>query len=227
MAAVTGSFEAGISESSRVLAVRGRILPSTLENVVLCAEVQRTNETGETEWLVVEGESNLPEAGGRVQRLFLKPEAPRAYPEAIRALLQADLIVACPGSFYTSLLPNLLVPSIRAAITASAAKTVYICNVATQRGETDGYSVADHVKALQEVAGDAFDVVLANDNYDVTRPIASGVNWVTLPPAGETIPGVRLFTGNLVEDGTPWRHDSHKLAQRLMAVYHQLVAEKV
>lgn len=226
MAAVTGSFEAGISESSRVLAVRGRILPSTLENVTLLAEVQRTGESGEPEWQIVEGESNIPEARGVIQRLFLRPEAPRAYPEAVRALLQADLIVASPGSFYTSLLPNLLVPHIRDAIAASRAQRIYICNVATQRGETDGFGVSEHVEALQRHAGGAFTVVLANDNYDITQPIASGVNWVTLPEDEASLGGVRLFTGDLVEDNTRWRHDSRKLARRLMAVYHQLVAER-
>jgi uncharacterized cofD-like protein len=226
MAAVTGSFEAGISESSRVLAVRGRILPSTLENVTLLAEVQRTGEGGETEWLIVEGESNIPETGGVIQRVFLRPEAPRAYPDAVRALLQADLIVACPGSFYTSLLPNLLVPHIRDAIAASRAQRIYICNVATQRGETDGFGVREHVEVLQRHAGDAFNVVLANDNYDITLPIASGVQWVTLPEDERMLGGVRLFKGDLVEDNTRWRHDSHKLARRLMAVFNQLAAER-
>lgn len=226
MAAVTGSFEAGISESSRVLAVRGRILPSTLENVTLCAEVQRVDAEGKAEWLIVEGESNLPEAHGVIQRVFLKPEAPRAYPDAVRALLQADLIVASPGSFYTSLLPNLLVPHIRDAIAASRAQRIYICNVATQRGETDGFTVREHVEALQRHAGDAFQVVLANDNYDPVQPIASGVDWVTLPDDPDEIKGMRLFTGDLVEDGTRWRHDSRKLARRLMAVYNQLAAEE-
>ncbi len=223
MAAVTGSFEAGIAESSRVLAVRGRVLPSTLEQVTLCAEISRTRPDGSEEWLVVEGESRLGRAGGRIERLSLKPEAPRAYPEAIRALLQADLIVACPGSFYTSLMPNLLVPAIRDAIEASAAHKVYICNVATQPGETDGYGVDDHVEQLRRHAGALFPNVLANDRYDVSTPPSAYGQWVTLPDPGEPLP-FRLFTGDLVDDRLPWHHDSGKLAARLMEVYAELTA---
>ncbi len=134
MAAVTGSFETGIAESSNVLRVRGRVLPSTLDNVVLCAEVRRTRTDGHEEWIIVEGESKLPKTDGRIERVYLKPEQARGYPEAIRAILQADLIVAGPGSFFTSVMPNLLVESVRDAIMAAAAPRVYVCNVATQSG---------------------------------------------------------------------------------------------
>lgn len=221
MAAVTGSFEAGIAESSRVLAVRGRILPSTLENVTLNAEIARTAADGSEEWLQVRGESSLTEAHGRIARIFLEPEEPRAYPEAIRALLQADLIVACPGSFYTSLLPNLLVPDIRAAIAASAAQRVYICNVATEPGETEGYSVDDHVQAMRRYVGDLFEVVLANSRYDVATPPSAYGQWVTLPPAESTL-DYRLFVGDLVDEERPWYHSSAKVAARLMEVYAEL-----
>jgi uncharacterized cofD-like protein len=224
MAAVTGSFEEGISESSRVLAVRGRILPSTLEHVTLCAELSRTMANGEAEWVSVEGESRVTETEGRIERIYLKPESPRAYPAAVRALLQADLIVASPGSFYTSLLPNLLVPAIRDAIEASAAQRVYVCNVATQPGETDGYGVSDHMAQLRRHAGRAFTVVLANNRYDAVQPPSAYGQWVTLPQEGATL-DYRLFTGNLVDDATPWRHDADKLARRLMEVYRTLVAE--
>jgi len=225
MAAVTGSFEEGISESSRVLAVRGRILPSTLEHVTLCAELSRTTAEGDVEWVSVEGESRVTETEGRIERIYLKPEAPRAYPAAVGALLQADLIVASPGSFYTSLLPNLLVPSIRAAIEASSAQRIYICNVATQSGETDGYGVSDHMAQLRQHAGRAFTTVLANDRYDAVQPPSFNGQWVTLPEAGAPL-DYRLFTGNLVDDDVPWRHDAGKLARRLLEVYHTLAAER-
>ena len=225
MAAVTGSFEEGISESSRVLAVRGRILPSTLEHVTLCAELSRTTPEGVVEWLSVEGESSVTATEGRIERIYLKPESPRAYPAAVRALLQADLIVASPGSFYTSLLPNLLVPSIRDAIEASRAQRIYVCNVATQAGETDGYSVSDHMAQLRRHAGRAFTVALANDRYDEALPPSAVSQWVTLPAAGEAL-DYRLFMGNLVDDATPWRHDATKLARRVLEVYQTLAAER-
>lgn len=225
MAAVTGSFETGIAESSRVLAVRGRIVPSTLEQVTLCAEISRTREDGSEEWFTAEGESDLVRTGGRIGRIYLRPEEPRAYPEAIRAILQADLIVACPGSFYTSLMPNLLVPAIRDAIEASAAQKIYICNVATQPGETDGYTVSDHVRQLRRHVGWLFDAVLANDNYDPARPPSAYGSWVTLPAPGEAV-DYTLLTGDLVDDTLPWHHDSRKLAQRLMEVYATLAAAR-
>lgn len=224
MAAVTGSFENGIAESSRVLAVRGRILPCTLEHVVLCAEVSRMREDGSEEWIIAKGESKLAEAGGHIQRVFLEPDSPRAYPAAISAILQADLIVACPGSFYTSLLPNLLVPSIHDAIHASSAQKIYICNVATEPGETDFYTVEQHVTELRHHAGRLFDDVLANSNYDVSSPPSANSQWVTLPAEGKSL-SFRLHTGDVIDDRVPWRHDSAKLAARLMAVYDWLDAQ--
>jgi uncharacterized cofD-like protein len=224
MAAITGSFESGIAESSRVLAVRGRILPSTLENVTLCAEVKRTLDDGRSEWLMVEGESNVPEAGGQIERVYLQPAFARAYPEAIRAILQADLIVAGPGSFFTSVLPNLLVESIRDAIAASAAQRIYICNVATQSGETDHFGVVDHLRKLRQHAGDAFPMALANDNYDLATPPAHNARWVTLPAPDEPVE-FEIFTGDVVDVDRPWRHDSAKLAARLMEVYAELTAK--
>ncbi|MFM7581856.1 MAG: uridine diphosphate-N-acetylglucosamine-binding protein YvcK [Caldilinea sp.] len=223
MAAITGSFESGIAESSRVLAVRGRVLPSTLENVTLFAEVKRLLADGHVEWGVVQGESNMSLAGGQIERVYLQPAHARAYPEAIRAILQADLIVAGPGSFYTSVLPNLLVDAIRDAILASAAVRIYVCNVATQAGETDGYTVLDHLLKLRQHAGEAFTAALANHNYDLTRSPGGQASWVTLPAAGEAA-GFQIFTGDIVDSARPWRHDSQKLAASLLEVYRKLAA---
>ena len=243
MAAVSGSFESGLAESSRVLAVRGRVLPSTLEQVHLCAEIcrQRSTQNGQTdqqqpledEWLLVEGESQIPEAGGQIMRVFLKPETPPAYPEAIRAILQADLIVAGPGSFFTSIVPNLLVPGIRDAICASTAPSIYICNITTQPGETDHFTVSDHMLQLRRHAGEAFVTVLANNNYDLDTPPSPVAQWVALPQMISSVEQVselvgrfpleyRLFTGNLVDAHQPSHHDAAKLAARLMEVYARL-----
>ncbi|RME53288.1 MAG: YvcK family protein, partial [Caldilineae bacterium] len=237
MAAITGSFETGIAESSRVLAVRGRILPSTLDHVVLCAEVRRQrtaagiNGAGpdqktepEEEWLFVRGESRIPEAGGQIVRVHLEPANCRAYPETIRAILEADLILAAPGSFFTSLMPNLLVPNICKAIQAAKAPRIYICNVATQRGETDGFTVSDHMRQLRAHAGDAFTTVLASNSYLHRPPPAPDVDWVRLPEPGEAI-DYRLFTGDLTDDRRPARHDPQKVAARVMEIYEVLKQE--
>ena len=245
MAAVTGSFESGIAESSRVLAVRGQVLPSTLEHITLCAEISRplaasVAANGEwleeaqgtfggdgEEWIVVEGESKIPKAGGRIMRVFLKPEHARAYPLTLQAILQADLIVAAPGSFFTSVMPNLLVPAIRDALSATAAPRIYVCNITTQPGETDGFTVSEHMRQLRAHVGEAFTTVLANDNFNIpletTSPFVG--DWVTLPDSTEKL-SYRLFTGDLADNQRPWRHDPKKLAARLMAVYAELQSSK-
>jgi uncharacterized cofD-like protein len=211
MAEVTGSFERAILESGRVLAVQGRVVPSTLQDVTLTADL-RTEPAGVSR---VAGESSIAEAGGAIEWVYLEPDDAPAYPEAVHALLEADLIVAGPGSLYTSVLPNLLVPDVARAAAASRALKVYVCNVATQRGETDGYSVGDHVAALEaHVGAGFFPVVLANDNLDVDFDAPPGVKLVPVdfPPSA----GYRVITADLIDPAHPWRHDSHKLAQALL-----------
>jgi len=218
MAGITGSFERALLESSRVLAVRGRVLPSTLQNVTLCADLWEEREGAEAGWRRVEGESSIPKQPGTIERVFLEPEDAPAYPETVKAILEADLIIAGPGSLYTSVLPNLLVPDVTRAIRASGAMKVYVCNVATQRGETDGYDVEDHIRAIQKhVGGDLFPTVLANDRFLELSVGAPRVEWVQLPQE----PGAdyRLVTADVVDEELPWRHDPHKLARCLMDLY--------
>ncbi len=217
MAEVTGSFERAILESGRVLAVRGRVLPSTLHDVTLMADL-RAEPVGLSR---VTGESNITEAGGAIERVYLEPDDAPAYPDAVRALLEADLITAGPGSLYTSILPNLLVPDVAQAVAASRALKVYICNIATQRGETDEYTVGNHVAALETHVGTGlFQMVLANANLDVDLDMPPGVELVQVdfPPDA----GYRLITTDLIDSARPWRHDSDKLARALV----QLVEER-
>ena len=217
MADVTGSFERAILESSRVLAVQGRILPSTLDNVTLCADLRGEDEAAGT-LSRVKGESSITAAELPIERVFLQPERVRAYPGAIRAILEADLIVAGPGSLFTSVLPNLIVEDITKAIRASRALKIYVCNVATQKGETDGFSVGDHVKALQRHVGrDVFPYVLANDNFNVE-----------LNPTTELVPleynnqgDYQVIAADLIDLQIPWRHDPQKLARCLMDFYEK------
>lgn len=220
MTAITGSFDRALLESSRVLAVRGRVLPSTLESVVLCADVREERVGAEPRWQRIRGESLIPlKAQGRIiERVFLLPDSPRAYPEAVKAILDADMIVAGPGSLFTSVLPNLLVPDIVEAIRASRALKVYVCNVATQRGETDGFGVHDHVMALQAHVGPGlFPIVVANARFPDTDPPGEGVSWVHLP-GEEAVQagGYRLVTADLLDLDQPWRHDPRKLARCLL-----------
>jgi len=211
MAEVTGSFERAILESGRVLAVRGRVMPSTLQDVTLTADL-RTEPVGVNR---VTGESSIIEACGAIERVYLEPDDAPAYPDAVHALLEADLIVAGPGSLYTSILPNLLVSDVARAVAASRAPKVYVCNVATQCGETEEYNAGDHVAALEAHVGESFfPVVLANDNLDVDFDTPPGVELVQaeFPPDA----GYQVITADLVDHAHPWRHDSDKLARALV-----------
>jgi len=209
---ITGSFDEALLAAQRVLALRGRVLPSTLDNVTLVGEVVMPD--GETR--VVTGESAIPEAGGRIERVRLEPAQARAYPPALRAIFSAELIVLGPGSLYTSILPNLLLSDLAEALIHARGRVVYVCNLATQPGETDGYSVADHVAAMQRhLPPGCIDVVLANDNLDVPPETGGGHTRFVLPtpPAG-----VAMATADLVDEARPWRHDSEKLARAVMAL---------
>jgi len=217
MADIAGSFEKALIESSRVLAITGRILPSTLSDVTLCAEIR--NGSGLEH---VEGESNITHFGGSIERVFLKPDRVRAYPETIRAILDADLIVLGPGSLYTSVLPNLLIDSLPEALRASRAIKMYVCNVATQHGETDGYSVHDHVRALEKHIGSGIiNVVLANSRVDVRWADApAGVGEIVKLTALDDVP--RIAAADVIDEARPWRHDSAKLAQAVMQIYQEV-----
>src|SRR5579875_2719403 len=215
MMGVTGSFERALRESTRVLAVRGQVLPSTLENVNLCAEM-------EDEALVVVGESKITETGSKIRRLSLQPEHPPAYPEAIKAILEADLIVLGPGSLFTSLLPNLLVEGIYRALLATKALRVYVCNVATQRGETDGFGVREHVEALRRhLPEDPFDYVLANSRTDVVIPERYPSTVVTAHREDAEALGFHLVLADVVDPHAPLRHEPAKLAQALIRLYYE------
>ncbi len=217
MAEIMGSFEGAISEVSRVLAVRGRILPSTLEDVRLCAEI-RSREHPEADPDLVYGQAHIAKVNGRVERVYLQPSTIRGYPEAIRALLRAEMIVIGPGSLYTSVLPNLLVADIANAIKAGQALKVYVCNVATQPGETDDYTVQDHVRTLYEHLGPGFcDCVLANGNTDSQLHPGAGSRIVVSD--GTTLDYCQVVLEDLVDRELPWRHDSPKLAAALLRLW--------
>ncbi|HRX02768.1 MAG: YvcK family protein [Anaerolineae bacterium] len=221
MAEITGSFEQGVVESSRVLAVRGRVIPSTLKDVTLAADVRVESETNGYGWQRVVGESAIPAARSRIERVYLEPESVPAYPEAIKAILQADFIVAGPGSLFTSVLPNVLVPSVAAAIRASTARKLYICNVATQPGETEDFDVEDHVRALQRHVGNLFPEVLANDRIIASTGEQAHLKPVALPPQSPT--DYTLLTADVIDEARPWRHDSAKLAKVILDIYAEPV----
>lgn len=209
---ITGSFEAGIAESARVLAVQGRVYPSTLKNINLVGEVELEDQKTRVR---IKGESELPKLGGTIQRVWLDPANPSPFPPTIQAILNADLILVGPGSLYTSVIANLLVPDLVEAIRASKAYKFYICNVATQKGETDGFSCEDHVRTIEDHIGfRLFDLVLANSRYEGSLP--TGIDWVRVMDEDHRY---GLYMTDLVDDENPWRHASDKVAKTVMDLY--------
>jgi uncharacterized cofD-like protein len=215
LADITGSFEDAVVESGRVLSVNGRVLPSTLHDVKLVASMELPHSINEVR---VEGESKIPSMAGKVRRVWLEPDNTPAFPPVIKAILNADVIVVGPGSLYTSLLPNLLVKDLMAAVRISRASKIYVSNIATQAGETDAYNCYDHIRGLAEHVGDdIFDVILCNDNY--SGEISPKVQWVVADE--KTLADVRTYFADLVDVGHPWRHDPQKLAQVIMDIFYE------
>ena len=215
LADITGSFEEAIAESGRVLAVQGRVLPSTLRDVRLSAEVNGENGTRPAR---VNGESSIPQLGGKIQKVWLEPANIQAFPPALQAILNAELILVGPGSLYTSILPNLLVPDIIEAMRASQALKFYICNVATQPGETDGFSCDDHIKAIEKhVGGRLFDLVICNNQFDGHLPSQS--EWVK--PGDNFHKQYPVYCTPLVDKSNTWRHDPSRLAQVVMDLFNE------
>lgn len=217
MSGVTGNFEEAIRETSRVLAVRGRVLPSTLDNLTLWAELEGHD--------TVEGESNIGKSTHPIKKVHVRPEHPAAYPEAVRAILEADLIIVGPGSLFTSQVPNLLVDGIAQALVASDALTVYVCNVATQHGETDNFGVTEHVTALLGyLKENPFDYALVNNNLKAQLPGDADVSLVEPAEIPPMVAGIRTVLADLVDDAHPLRHDPDKLAQVLLRLYYERTA---
>ena len=221
---ISGSFDEALVAAGRVLALRGTVLPSTLADVNLVAEI--STESNEIHERVV-GESEIPKSGGRIESVSLEPSNVTAYPLAVKAILQADLILIGPGSLYTSILPNLLVPDIAKAIQRTPAFKIYICNLATQTGETDNYSVEDHVTAIDRHVArvgvkpeDWADIVLANNNTSIPADTGGG-NTVFVESVD--VSGSRLVSFDLVDEEQPWRHDSKKLAEAVKCIGDQYI----
>ena len=222
MSGVTGNFDRAIQESSRVLNVVGRVLPATLGVVRLCARL--------ADGSIVEGESNISHAGKRIERVFFDPPAAAPLDEVIAAIRDADAIVLGPGSLFTSVAPNFLVSGIAREVAASGAVKMYVCNVMTQPGETDGMTAADHVEALLANAGErVFDYVIVNDERPSRLLDAyAQEGQVPVEPDLERIAalGLEPVCAGVIGETETVRHDPHKLAAAVFSVIDRRVADR-
>ena len=224
LTAITGNLERAIAASSQVLAVRGQVLPATMADVHLWADLADGRR--------IEGESQIPKARGQIVRIGCTPPAPPALPRAIEAIEEADLILVGPGSLYTSVIPNLLVPEITEAIARARVPRIYICNAMTEPGETQGYRVSDHLRAIEQVTGQRiFDVVLVQKRPPSPEALQHyaqvGAAFVELDRETVLKMGYRLLLADVIhEDPQKWRvqHDSQRLAQVLMRWYRRVQA---
>ncbi len=216
LCSITGDMVRAVKESSKVLSIRGRVLPSTLDDMKLVAEME--------DGRIIHGESNIPEAKGKVKRLYTDPENCTPLEDVINAIKEADLIILGPGSLYTSVIPNLLIKEISHEIAKSNAKKIYVCNIMTQPGETDDYAVSDHIKAILKHANEnkVMEAVLINDNLpeNLAEKYKLANSFpVKLDTENVKKLDIRIVSKKLIEDSKEGlvRHSSNRVAR---AIYH-------
>lgn len=210
------SLAEALIETERILNIQGRVLPATLDDVYLEATVRLK---GSSRSVKIRGESKIGEIDGIIEAISLQPSEAVAYSESVRAILEADLIIIGPGSLYTSILPNLLVKDIANALRASSAYKIYVCNVATQPVETENYTVAEHVIALEKHIGrGVVQVILANNTYP-TENAGDNTHYVQPVPSNhEILQRYDVRYTDLTDPERPWRHSPQKLANAILAL---------
>lgn len=213
MTEITGEFDRAIQESSKVLAIRGRVLPATLSDITLCAE----HDDGE----ITRGESKIPNAMKPIRRVFLEPDTAEPLSETLRVINEADAIIIGPGSLFTSVIPNLLLRGIPEAIRNSRALKVYVCNVMTQPGETADFTVADHVEQIfNHVGFKLFDYIIVNDqtiSADLAEKYAEeGAFPVTIDYDRLKELGVHVIRGSLLSKQNLVRHNPRSLSELII-----------
>ncbi|MBQ4901504.1 MULTISPECIES: gluconeogenesis factor YvcK family protein [Paenibacillus] len=221
---ISGDFVTAVRELSRVFAVRGRVLPAAGQAVVLHAEMEDGS--------IITGESKIPEAGGKIKRIFLEPEEVEPLPEAVEAIREADAILIGPGSLYTSIIPNLLVPKLAEAVLENeSAIKIFVCNVMTQPGETDDYTVSDHLQAVYEHVGHhLFDYVIVNDGEIPTQVqdfyAEKGAKPVQVDWDVVTGRGYKVIADTLVLFRRYLRHDADKLSHHIYQLVQNWILRK-
>jgi uncharacterized cofD-like protein len=222
MTGITGNFDEAIKVSSRVLNIKGRVLPATLGVARLCATL--------VDGTIIEGESNISQATKPIKDVFLDPPYAAPLDEVIEAIRDADAIVLGPGSLYTSIMPNLLVDRVAREVEASSAIKIYVCNVMTQPGETDAFTASAHVKALLDQArAHVCDIVVVNDELpSKLRSIYAeeGQLPVLVDEPELAKLGVKVVRAQVISETENVRHDSEKLARVIMEIIDSTIAQR-
>lgn len=212
---ITGDFLEVLKESSKVLAVKGRVFPSTLDSIVLKARLY--------DGTIISGETEVGKHGEEIEELFLEPDNVTALPEAIESLLEADAIILGPGSLYTSIMPNILIPEIVEAIQQSSASKIYVCNVMTQKGETETLDAVGHVaRIVDKIGSGVLDYVIVN-NRDISMEMKEkyakeGSQPVKLDRERLNSFGVEVIEADVVNQTEVVRHNPVKLAKVLLKI---------
>lgn len=217
---ILGNFEEAVKESSKILAIKGRVLPSTLEDVRLSARL----ENGE----LIRGESQIPKIKGKIAKVFIEPEDSKPLPESLEAIKEADAIILGPGSLYTSVLPNLLVEGLTDEIKRSDALKLYICNVMTQPGETDDYKASDHLQALYDHVGSKIvDYILVNNERIsadlIEKYRKEGAQPVEVDLAKLNKQNIQVVQEPVISQSNVIRHDPEKLAKVIIDLVFQKI----
>ncbi|MDQ7027070.1 MAG: YvcK family protein [Anaerolineae bacterium] len=208
------SLAEALVEVERVLSIQGRVLPATLDEVNLAATVKLK---GSSRTIKVRGEAHIEEVDGLLDSITVYPENVEAYQPSVQAILEADLIVIGPGSLYTSILPNLMIKGIADALRATNAYKIYVCNVATQPVETEDYSVAEHVMAMEKHIGrGVFQAVLANNVFPIENAGQNTHYVMAAPEHHEISQRYEVRYTDLTDSERPWRHDPFKLAVAIL-----------
>lgn len=219
LTSITGDFVKGVREMSHILNVHGEVLPAADQSIVLGAVM--------SDGSIVEGESRIPMANKKIKRVFLKPDVIQPLPESVKAIREADLITLGPGSLYTSVIPNLLVPELAGEISRSAARKVYVCNVMTQKGETDGFSASDHIRVINQHIGHPFiDTIIVNNQPiapDILRRYAAeDAEPVSVDRKRLEAQGIDVISAPLIKmAGGVIRHNEAAVAYLLMSLFSE------
>lgn len=210
---IAGDFVSAIQEVSKILKVRGRVLPATLEHVALGARMK--------DGMLIYGETSIRNYGGEIESLFLVPEKCLPVPDALEAIMEADIIVLGPGSLYSSIIPNLLVEGIGSALARSKARKVYVSNIMTEHGETDSFTAADHLQVIMRYLPESAVEYIIVNNGVIDEGILKRYRGEQAVPVLSNRPeieamGIKLIEADLVSDSDLAWHDSEKLAQVIM-----------